>query len=184
MKRIISLITILLLLAVQPASAVVMVGFGQSASGPEILDPIAVTGMFWDVFGGQTNTVTLSDNDDGTYMSTSTSNESNVISQADSTRGGTIVSVRLCGRFKATSGPSNIRLRLWNGSTYQSFSPDPLAENDADWTEHCTNTMALNPYTAGAWDATALNALQLVVASSGAFAGTAYCSKVWLEVNY
>lgn len=155
-----------------------------TASGPETLTPTAVNPV-WAKNGGGTNLTTLTDNDDTTYFSTSSSATNLIIDMNDVVSGSAIASVRMCARMKIASGSGTPRLRLFNGATYQSFSPDPVVTlTSTSFTDYCTNNLTTNPYTSGAWAASDLNALQWVVNSGGTISGQEQVSKVWAEVNF
>jgi len=185
---------IFLLLCYSPALA----GFGMQmqtgpaipvvAGGPETLTPDSVTPA-WSKNGAASNLETLTDSDDGTYFYTSTTSAGIQITMPDVVGGGAIASIQFCVRMLRTTTDTApaVRLRLYNSSTYQSFSPDPITSTLAtSFTDYCTTAMTTNPYTSAAWVTSDLNALIWFV-NSGASTITpqqVQISKAWGVVNF
>ena len=161
-------------------------GYVTASSGPETLNPDSVTPS-WTKVGAGTNLSTLTDNDDTTYYYTTNTSVNVNMSMGDVVGSGTIASVKMCARVKFDSSASyGPRLRLYNGATYQSFTPDPITGMTTSWQDICTNTMTTNPFTSSSWTSSALNALTwYIVSNSTSNSGTqTQVSKIWGVVTY
>ena len=161
-------------------------GSVTASSGPETLNPDYVSPM-WSKSGSGTDLSTLTDNDDTTYFYTTTTSAYINMSMGDVVGSGTIASVTMCARVRFDSSASyGPRLRLYNGSTYQSFTSDPITGMTTSWQDICTNTLTTNPFTSSSWTSSALNALTWYIVSnltSNSGAQT-QVSKIWGVVTY
>lgn len=152
----------------------------------ETLTPSSVSPA-WTKVGSGTNLTTLTDSDDATYFYTASTSATTSMAMGAVVGSGTIAGVKMCGRVKfdtsATYGP---RFRLNNGSTYQSFSPDPITGLTTSWQDICSSEMTTNPYTSSAWTASALNALTWYIASNASSNSGAQTqvSKIWGVVRF
>lgn len=152
----------------------------------ETIVPSAVAGG-WTKYGSGTNLSTLTDSDDATYFSYSSTSTSLQMSMAAPVSSSSIVSVRFCARMGET-GTNNPqpRLRLYNSSTtaYASFTPDPVVVSGETYVDYCSDAMTVNPMTSAAWTKSDITSLTWIVNTGTTGSMTLNCSKTWAVVNY
>lgn len=157
----------------------------QGVIGSETVVPSAVTGG-WTKMGAVSNLVTLTDDDDATYFTYSSTSASLQMSMPQPT--GNPATVKFCARLSesGTNNPAS-RFRLFNSGTssYQSFTPDPITVTTGEtYTEYCTDATATNPVTGTAWTKENFAAYTWVINTGATGSIVLNCSKAWAVVTY
>jgi hypothetical protein len=152
----------------------------------ETINPTSALLSSWSKQGSAaSNIASITDSDDTTYLQSAASSAS-IAMQMQATTAPTISGVKLCARVKVdSSGTQNSRFRLHDGTSYQSFPPDPLNVSSTTWSDVCTSEMTTNPYTSTPWTSSALNTMSWYIVSNNS-SSTPYLqvSKAWAVVRY
>ena len=158
-------------------------------SSSETLTPVTVTAGWTRIGSAGSDLIAATDSDDTTYFTTSSTSESisNYMPQPVGT--GTIASVKLCARMRYATDATHTAIptpifKLYNGSTYQTFSPASFTVNNTEFADFCTNNMTTNPYTSAAFTKSDISTLSWRVLSGTTGSIILHAAKIWAIVNY